>query len=297
MHKAPTVLLGVGAAKSGTSWLYRYLSDHPECHFRSIKELHYFDGIDLGSRDRHAADRTREAEAIRARIAKGRAGAAADGRLADREAWLRVLAADQEDTAAYLAYLDGGRDAATSVPVVVGEVTPAYALLPEERLRAMAGLGDRDVRFVYLLRDPIARLWSHVRMIAGRRASDGVVVRRRCDRIFDRTLAGEESQIEARGDYRAALGRLSRAIDPARLLVLVFEELVQGDGAARLCAFLGIAPRAPDPLPVHEGQPMPMRAEQRGRARAWLAPQYDYVAERLGYRPTGWHYDLPEVGS
>ncbi len=220
-----------------------------------------------------------------------------DGRLADREAWLRVLAAEQEDTAAYLAYLDGGRDAATSVPVVVGEVTPAYALLSEDRLRAMAGLGDRDVRFVYLLRDPIARLWSHVRMIAGRRASDGVVVRRRCDRIFDRTLAGEESQIEARGDYRAALGRLSRAIDPARLLVLVFEELVQGDGAARLCAFLGIAPRAPDPLPVHEGQPMPMRAEQRGRARAWLAPQYDYVAERLGYRPTGWHYDLPEVGS
>jgi hypothetical protein len=294
MRRAPTVLLGVGAAKSGTSWLYRYLHDHPECHFRSIKELHYFDGIDLGTRDRHAADRTREADAIRARIARGRAGAAAEGRLADREAWQRVLDAGQEETAEYLAYLDGGHDGA---PAVVGEVTPAYALLSEGRLRAMAGLGGRDVRFVYLLRDPIARLWSHVRMIAGRRAADGIVVRRRCDRIFDRTLAGDETQIAARGDYRTALDRLSRAIDPARLLVLVFEELVEGDGAARLCAFLGIAHRTPDSVPVHAGQPMPMRAEQRGRARAWLAPQYDDVATRLGYRPAGWHYDLPEVGS
>ena len=301
MGKAPTVLLGVGAAKSGASWHCRYLSDHPEGRFRSIMELHYFDGIDLGARDRHAADRTREAEAIRARISKGRAGAAADGRLADREAWLHVLAAEHDDAATYLAYLDGGRDGPDTGPdtgpAVVGEVTPGYALLSEDRLCAMAGPGSRDVRFVYLLRDPIAQLWSHVRMIAGRRAADGVAARRRCNPIFDRTLAGEESKIEARSDYRAALGRLSRAIDPARLLVRVFEELVHGVGAARLCAFLGIAPRAPDPLPVYADQPMRMRAEQRHSARTWLAPQKDYVAERLGYWPAGWHYDLSEVGS
>lgn len=293
MANAPTILLGVGAAKSGTSWLYRYLLDHPDCHFRSIKELHYFDGIDLGTRDRHAADRAREADAIRARIARGRAASGAADRLADREAWLKVLSSGGEDVGAYLGYLEGGRDGQS----VVGEVTPAYALLSEDRLRAMAALGGRDVRFAYLLRDPITRLWSHIRMIAGRRATDGVVVRRRCDRIFDRTLAGEETQISARGDYRAALGRLSRAIDPSRLLVLVFEELVRGDGVSRLCAFLGIAPRAPDPAPVHQGQALPMRPEQRRAARDWLAPQYDYVAERLGYRPAGWHYDLAEVGS
>ena len=36
----------VGAAKAGTSWLYSQLAAHPECHFRAIKELHYFDAID-----------------------------------------------------------------------------------------------------------------------------------------------------------------------------------------------------------------------------------------------------------
>ena len=40
------VLLCIGAAKAGTDWLHRQLSMHPECHLRSIKELHYFDALD-----------------------------------------------------------------------------------------------------------------------------------------------------------------------------------------------------------------------------------------------------------
>ncbi|MGI1661166.1 sulfotransferase [Palleronia sp. KMU-117] len=293
MTKAATVVLGVGATKSGTSWLYRYLADHPGCHLRTIKELHYFDGVEKGNLSDQAADRRREVAAIQARIDAGRAGAGAQARLRDRADWARVLDSGREDEAAYLGYLDDGRGTRS----VVGEVTPAYALLPEERLRAMAGLGGRDVRFVYLMRDPVARLWSHVRMIAGRRAPDGAVSRRRCDRILARTLAGEETQIEARGDYRAALEKLARAIDPSRLLVLVFEDLVGGDATARLCAFLGLAPRAPDLAPVHAGQPMPMTPAQAHAARDWLAPQYDFVADRLGHRPAGWRFDLAEVGS
>jgi len=38
----------VGAAKAGTGWLHRHLSDHPECRFCAIKELHYFDAIEAG---------------------------------------------------------------------------------------------------------------------------------------------------------------------------------------------------------------------------------------------------------
>ena len=293
MADAPTILLGVGATKSGTSWLYRYLADHPECHFRTIKELHYFDALERGTIDRQIDDRTRERDAIRARMASGKAGDAAAERLADREDWLSVLGAGREDADAYLSYLDRGGDGRR----VVGEITPSYALLSEDRLRAMAGLGGRDVRMVYLLRDPIERLWSHVRMIAGRRSDDGTVTQKRCDRILKRTLAGEEGEISARGDYRAALTKLSRAIDPARLLVLVFEELVTGDAVARLCAFLGIASRRPDLAPVHAGQPMRMASDQRRAARAWLVEQYDFVPEALGYRPASWAYDLPEVRS
>ncbi|HHS89575.1 MAG TPA: sulfotransferase family protein, partial [Rhodobacteraceae bacterium] len=47
MPDQPTIFFGVGAAKSGTSWLYRYLEGHPETHLRSVKELHYFDALDF----------------------------------------------------------------------------------------------------------------------------------------------------------------------------------------------------------------------------------------------------------
>jgi hypothetical protein len=39
-------VFGIGSAKSGTTWLYRYLRSHRECHLRGHKELHYFDAID-----------------------------------------------------------------------------------------------------------------------------------------------------------------------------------------------------------------------------------------------------------
>jgi hypothetical protein len=37
-----TFLLGVGAQKAGTSWLYRYLKSHPEIFMSPIKEMHFF---------------------------------------------------------------------------------------------------------------------------------------------------------------------------------------------------------------------------------------------------------------
>ena len=42
----PTVVYGVGATKAGTSWLYRYLHDHPDCAMPAVKEAHYWDTFD-----------------------------------------------------------------------------------------------------------------------------------------------------------------------------------------------------------------------------------------------------------
>jgi hypothetical protein len=283
---APIICLGVGATKSGTSWLHRYLAGHPGCHFRSIKELHYFDALERGTVNRQIATRSAEVAALTARAASGRAGPQVAARLADRTDWLRVLTAGREDVPGYIDYLLAGR----AGRAVVGEVTPAYALVSEDRLHAMATMAP-DVRFVYLMRDPVARLWSHVRMIAGRRSGTGVADAARCGRILRRTMAGDEPEIATRGDYKSALDKFARAIDPARLLVLVFEDLVSGRAAGRLSAFLGLEDRAPDPAPVHVGQALALSPEQARAARGWLQPQYEHVAGYLGYQPRGWCYD------
>ena len=52
-----TLLFGIGAAKAGTTWLYRYLAAHPEVRLPAVKELHYFDTCETGKFDRQVAPR------------------------------------------------------------------------------------------------------------------------------------------------------------------------------------------------------------------------------------------------
>ncbi|SIO27927.1 Sulfotransferase family protein [Rhodovulum sp. ES.010] len=279
-----TLLFGLGATKAGTSWLYRYLEAHPECHLRAIKELHYFDALEAGRlhRARDEIDRARAALAARPVPADRVRAEARARRLKDMADWSAALA--RGDEAAYLDYLGAGRGERR----LVADITPAYALLPAARLRLMAAMAS-DVRFVYLLRDPVARLWSHVRMIAHRRAAPGEALGPRARRILARVLKGGEAHIAARGDYRAVLSRLWDAIDPSRLFLGFYEELFSQSAVDRLCGFLGVGPRAAAlQVRVHAGPDLSMTAVQRAAAAAWLAPQYDFVAERLGRLPAEW---------
>lgn len=302
MTLEPTFLFGVGATKAGTSWLWRYLADHPNCHFRAIKELHYFDTVALnrfdGALRRARADlvgQTRQVvgEAASANPAQARRRVQ---KLRDIQEWIAVLERRAPDLAAYRSYLTNDRGNRR----VVGDVTPAYALLSVDRLRAMAALAG-DVRFVYVMRDPVARLWSHVRMLARRLAPGGeyaeaalALIRR----ISAGDMSGEAGGVVARGDYAGALARLDAAVDPARLLVMFQEDLITLPGVARLCGFLGIGTEAAriDNL-VHAGVPLPLPAAEHRAARAFLRPQYDHVANRLGGLPPAWHENLAGAGT
>ncbi|MBK1637069.1 sulfotransferase family protein [Rhodovulum adriaticum] len=279
-----TLLFGVGATKAGTSWLHGYLAAHPQCHLRSIKELHFFDMAEAGKLEKARAELQETRAALAAKPMPGAPdrAAARRSRLHDMAALEQVYA--QGDESGYLSYLREGQGDAR----LIADITPAYSLLPVGRLKRMAAMTS-DVRFVYLLRDPVERMWSHVRMIARRRAAPGEDIGPRAGRILKRALRGEEAHIIERGDYRAVLGRLWAAVDPSRLFLGFYEELFSQAMIDRLCDFLGIAPR-PAPLTerVHEGVPVPMSAAQRAAAAAALASQYDFVAERLGRMPPQW---------
>ena len=279
------VFLCIGAAKAGTDWLHSQLSEHPECHFRTIKELHYFDALESGRLSNELTKHRRQQKELLDRLASEGHAPDADQarRLADRGAWLDVLETGREDIPAYLDYLGHG----AGDEQVVGEMTPAYALLPETRLSAMAKMAP-DVRFLFLMRDPVERLWSHVRMIAARRDPSGKVTERRCANILARTIAGEEAQVERRSDYAGTLARLASAVPGVQLMVDVFEEMVRGIGLLRLCEFLGIAPMTGDPALVHAGQPLEMTRDQRRAAARWLEPQYEAAERTLGRMPNSW---------
>ena len=104
MSGEPTVLICVGATKAGTSWLYDHLRVHPDCHLRSIKELHYFDMQHHRNFDRYLAGLTRRATALTAERAgaPARAFARLDRKLADVADWRAVVDLRADDVPDFL---------------------------------------------------------------------------------------------------------------------------------------------------------------------------------------------------
>lgn len=293
MGTDPVILLGVGATKSGTTWLYDHLRAHPQCHLRSIKELHYFDTLESGAFQHQLRVQRALAQrlGVRAAVATGQGLERVARRQGDVADWINVLSRRTEDVNAYLHYLFGGGWKANKL---VADITPAYALLPVERLRAMATMAP-DVRFLYLLRDPVARLWSHVRMLAQRAGAAADRLETEARELLNRILDGARSGAVDRSDYAGAITRLRAAVAPSRLMVMFQDDLMTVPGLARLCTFLGIDAMSADfDRRVFTGGAAGMTPEQARRARAFLAPQYAFVEKTMGGLPASWQTALAE---
>lgn len=295
MSEPATVMFGLGAAKAGSTWLFDYLSGHPDCHFRTIKELHYFDALDRRRAGMVLRQTKRQHERVeeRAKLATDPAKLAVlDRKLADLRDYQVVLGKDQADHAAYLDYLSKGRGAAH----LVGDITPAYAMLSAERYGAMAALAP-VVKFVFLLRDPVERLWSQIRMVARHDGRSEAARARAADALIDGYVAGRAPQFADRSDYAATLTRLRAAVPAANLFVGFYERLFSPETLASLCAFLGIRPHTADfSKRVHEGRGLDLTPARWRVLRDALAPQYDYVREMMqGDLPAEWQSQMAEV--
>jgi hypothetical protein len=254
---------------------------------RSIKELHYFDMIERKTEARARRILTERTAALRTET-----GPRAAVELRDAEDWMRVISRSGADLDAYSAYLRQGNDGRP----LVADITPAYALLPEARLAQMAALPE-DPRFLYLLRDPVSRLWSQARMLARRRVAKGAADMQRAahrimSRLIDRIDAGEKD----REDYAGAIGRLRAVVPAARLLIQLTDDLLSARGLALLHRFLGIR-EVPGNFDrnVHEGAPLVLAGPLKKRALAALRPQYDFVAGLFPALPESWRKNMSEA--
>jgi hypothetical protein len=143
----------IGMEKAGSDWLYDQLQAHPDFWMPPIKGLHYLD--DPHPQMKNAKMQLERLEKRRGRSRKNRRP------LDDKdEKFLRDLLAcsgqprDLDRYVSFFRYKDGK---------LSGDVTAPYALLREEVIREV---GQRlpDVKVVLLVRDPVARAWSHLSM-------------------------------------------------------------------------------------------------------------------------------------
>ncbi len=296
----PTILYGVGATKAGTSWLYDALKGHADCALRDIKEAHYWDTVN--GADRLAYLETLEKQLHKLRLSRHRANlgnrgweaANVDRQIAALTEQIDMLCADRQGNAAYLDWLTRERvDEA-----VVADFSPSYALLEGPALERMVRVSPKT-RVIYLMRDPLARLWSHVRMAARRKVGEGAELESRANYILRRVLNGEShAQISLRSDYAAAVDRLTAVVPESRLSLMFTEEMFAPGGFEQVCGFLGIRKAAADTQkPVHAGVKVQMEPGLREMAMNFLKDQYDWARATFGPLPQAWQNNLERVSA
>lgn len=270
-------LFGLGAPKAGTSWLHSYLAAHSDVYVPPMKELHYFNSIDGNMAGRLSKLDEKRAK-IEERIERGVESAAKLAELDD----VRALLVSGTD-AAYIEYLTSRADARA----IMADITPAYGLLSGERLLKMQAMGDS--KFIYLMRDPVARLWSNIRMNAVRMVKNsGEDLAETCKSLMQKVLGGKSPALQARCDYAFTLNNIKQ-LDPKRVLIAFYEELFTNETVTRICDFLEIAVM-PAKLGqrVNQGLSLALSESDRASAATYLKHQYAAVQAHMGRLPDSW---------
>lgn len=261
--------VGVGAARSGSSWLYEVLVRHPALWLPPVKELHYFD---------EPVQTKRYYSYLRMRLISG--------------LWIRRPLSRFD-----LQYFLGRRsDAwycnlfapARRRGLLTGEITPAYSTLDEpalERLRAL----NPEVRLIYIMRDPVMRSWSAVMKRRGKSGLAGMPSGQ--DAIAYALTQG----VSRRSIYIDAIQRLERVFPRDQIFYGFFEQLTADPPgfATNVLRFLGVEPgdvtrllpRAPVNVAAAGRMPPPEFA--RALAAAYL-PWVEELCQRFEGPPQLW---------
>ncbi len=231
-NAGPTFVLGLGAQKAGTTWLSDYLRGSPAFAGGFRKEYHVFDvlqpPIEPARRVKVLARAARDLERLQRGEATGGAPLHIAAMLADQERYFDYFAG-------LLAQTPGAR--------VTGDLTPNYAMLDATTLtRIREGFAVRGVRVVavFLMRDPIERLWSASRMHVERGADPEADAGAR---VLERY---RERSYEGRTRYDRTLETLDAAFPPDETYVGFYERLFTDRATRAICRLAGLEHHAPD---------------------------------------------------
>ena len=146
--------LGIGAQKTGTSWLYHRLRQHPDVWMTPVKELNYFRYEGARPWGTYLFGPAKPSQAWRVRRHMRALIRSAD--LPTRRWYARYMLRRRTDRwyRSLFAPADGR---------LTGDISPGYGWMPPERIAHAAALLPQ-ARILYLLRDPVEKLWSQLAM-------------------------------------------------------------------------------------------------------------------------------------
>lgn len=277
----------IGAQKAGTSWLHDYFLTHPQISVTAWKEADYWNTVrspfDVNTRLSGAlADQDRTPKMLRPLLPP----------MVKRRNATQQMAqhiARGSDTGFHDGYADLLFQHYKGEPAL-GEVNPQYARLTAETFAEMAGLA-RNVRFVFVMRDPVARILSRLRQTAQKQGRDPL------DVLTEAVDQGLSADLIRRSRYDLVLAELEAAVDLDQIACFFYETLFDQTELDRLTGFLGAKPRkgwTGRKVFASKGAAFEVPPALERGLMELLAPTYGMVRARFGAAvPTGWR--LPDA--
>ena len=254
--------LCIGAQKAGTTWLFENIRAHPSIWLPPVKELQYFNDVHIPGH-RAWTQRHRRQHGVRALET-------ALSRPRDKRDYQRI-ARIADIVSGNLSDDWYGRIFKLARPnQICGEMTPEYSLLPPAGIAHVVRLMPK-VKIIFLMRDPIARTWSHIRMlarVAGTPDTESLIKIANYKDIVDRS------------DYSAIIHRWSTQISQDRVFVSFMDDIVAEPERVltELCRFFEIEYQdryfARRNQAVHVGEALEMPPEIFDILKRRLKPAY-----------------------
>ena len=229
-----TFVLGVGAQKSGTTWLYHYLSSLDQTCFSEIKEMHYFDSLYLSEMKWYS--RMVQKDVYRSLLYD---------KMPSSSSALKLAFLTNPDL--YFQYFHGLLSRSDD-RFLTGDITPAYSMLDAriyERIKSVFESFGVQVKVIFLMRDPALRLVSSLRH-RERHQSQQLSAADELYRLNQELSRGEASSSVKRGCYQQTIHQLEHVFDRNDIFYGLFEELFSEEQTKLICQFLGLDWKKPD---------------------------------------------------
>lgn len=149
--------LGIGAMRSGTTWLHSNLLQHKNIWLPHLKEIHYFDRKFPPSTPSWTLSGLERSSLIKRRLKRANLD----------KLFAKLKKGGLANMAWECKYYFGGFDDewyaslfANAGDRLAGDITPSYSILDKSAIEYIHGVMP-NAKLIFLMRNPIDRAWSH----------------------------------------------------------------------------------------------------------------------------------------
>lgn len=271
-------LICIGAQKSATTWLFQTLRKRNDIFLPRVKELNYFTQLHTEEAKVYGPKLRAEKVKVALKALDAKIGDGHDQTKA-REMLEHIGIAEIDDSW-YSKIFEYARADQKCV-----DICPSYMILPADGIKHVLGLTP-NLALVLMVRDPVERAWSHIRMNIAR----GMTIENKT-RILEGK--GQLKPYLKMTDYASAIQLWEEQTKPGQLQIILHDQVTADPQSVinDLMATLGLPPSPPDKsieTRVFQGEKMEFTSALRERLLSTFKVQYDFLRPRFPETVSGW---------